>query len=92
MENDNGKEVLRVRVGHSRAGAIATIVMGVLFLAFGAALFSETQEHNAAILLFQGIWYVSNLALIGWGVYSLVTGKPVSPVEIEIEKPKNRQP
>ncbi len=85
--NRNGKTVT-VQVRPGKAGAIAMIVLPLLFLAFGVVLFGsvigESGDARLPIMMFGVIWCVVNLMLAGYGVYSLVNPKGASGVEFDI--------
>lgn len=80
MVNDRGERRIKVRVGPGKAGAIALIVMPLLFLAFGVVLFLSVLEDagdaQPAIIMFAILWCTTMLMLLGYGVYTLMTPIP----------------
>ena len=84
----DGERNSTVRVRPGKAGAIALIVVPVLFLAFGIVLFSSVMdgagEARMPILMFGAIWCIVMVMLAGYGIYSLVSPKGASALEIDI--------
>ena len=82
-----------LRVGIGKPGALALVVMGILFLAFGLGLvnvgISGSDESGLQPLLglFGIIWAVACLSMVGYGLYSLFGGKPPVAVTVGIDGP-----
>lgn len=82
----NGRRT-KAQVRPGKAGAVALIVMPLLFLAFGIVLFSTVldtaDEEWPVIAMFAVVWCGTMLMLLGYGIHALVSGKPAAVLEID---------
>ncbi|HEY3490162.1 MAG TPA: hypothetical protein VGK27_08590 [Candidatus Deferrimicrobiaceae bacterium] len=96
MGNRESGKTVTVRVRPGKAGAIALIVLPLLFLAFGVVLFGsvigESEDGRLPIIMFGIIWCVVNLMLAGYGVYSLLNPKGAASVEVDITESDDGTP
>jgi protein-S-isoprenylcysteine O-methyltransferase Ste14 len=96
MKNGYGGRNLTVRVRPGKAGAIALIVVPVLFLMFGVVLFSSVMdgagEARKPIIMFGVIWCVVMVMLAGYSIYNIVNPKGVPGLEIDITESDDSRP
>lgn len=88
MGNGNQGKKVTVRVRPGKAGAVAMIVLPLLFLAFGVTLLGsvigEAEDARWPMIMFGVIWCVTNLMLAGYGVYCLVNPKGAAGIEMDV--------
>ena len=81
----------KIRVMPGKAGSVIQIIMGSVFLIFGAVFVfpqaADASEPDLKILLilFGIIWVIACGAIAGYGVYCLTNRKPASLCTIEFE-------
>jgi hypothetical protein len=96
MGNRVSGKTVTIRVRPGKAGAIALIVIPLLFLAFGVVLFGsvvgESEDGRLPIIMFGIIWCVVNLMLAGYGVYSLVNPKGAAGVAVDVTESDDGTP
>lgn len=82
-----------LRVGIGKPSALALVVLGILFLAFGLGLVnvgisgSDETGLQTSLGLFGIIWAVVCLSMVGYGLYSLFGGKPPVAMTLGIDGP-----
>lgn len=96
MGNRESGKTVTVRVRPGKAGAIALVVIPILFLAFGVVLIGsvigEAGDARLPIIMFGVIWCVVTLMLAGYGVYSLLNPKGAASLEVDITESDDGTP